>query len=147
MNRFPFLTFLKLQSAPRKARVFSGMAVGGFCDHQGTFSRMLPSTQLLHGAGVSTAVRRWGEVAGLHTVGMRFPKRFQETVFLQDAARGRGKEWILWLTTKSGKFQLTAVQCGSKDQPSRSTATGGRECQGPGVRVAFFIKQHENPWC
>lgn len=55
MNRFPFLPFLKLQSVPRKTRAFSGMAVGDLRGHQGTFSRMLPSAQLLHGAGVSTA--------------------------------------------------------------------------------------------
>lgn len=124
MNRFPFLTFLKLQSAPRKARVFSGMAVGGFCDHQGTFSRMLPSAQLLHGAGVSTAVRRWGEVAGLHTVGMRFPKRFQETVFLQDAARGRGKEWILRLTTKSVSSSSRQCSAVPKTSPPEALLRG-----------------------
>lgn len=138
MNRFPFLTFLKLQSAPRKARAFSGMAVGGFCDHQGTFSRMLPSTQLLHRAGVSTAVRRWGEVAGLHMVGMRFPKRFQETVFLQDAARGRGKEWILWLTTKSGKFQLTAVRF-QRPAPQKH-CYGGAGVSGSRSSGGFFHK-------
>lgn len=29
MNTFPFLTFLELQSLPRKTRAFPGLAVGG----------------------------------------------------------------------------------------------------------------------
>lgn len=48
MNRFPFCTFLQLQPVPRKTRSFPGMAVGGLHDHLRTFSRALPSAQLLH---------------------------------------------------------------------------------------------------
>lgn len=135
MNRFPFLMFLKLQSVPRKARAFPGMAVGGLHDHQGTFSRTLPGAPLLYGAGVSTSYSRAERTARSSGGGDPLPK-----VLPGDrVSAGCGSvpnertERILWLTNLVSPISST----GAPRTRARGAPRWGQECEGLEVLLSF----------
>lgn len=74
-----------------------GLAVGGFRDHQGTFSSALPSTQLLHGRESQLVSKGRGGPAGLHVVGVHPQSASRRQCFCMTLPGAQGEEWIVWL--------------------------------------------------